>query len=143
MNSIDRKRYTWVVISAILQGLLLGIYAVIKSGPLKCVPLSIIFLVPFVFWLSQEHWGRRLMNFLLGLTLILAVFWLYRLWSLYSPDSGFYFVPSQKSELIRLSMAVFLIIPFFQCRIASWSWHFPYSEIFFQFCRNCIFKRRT
>ena len=43
---------------------------------------------------------------------------------------------AQKSDLIRISMAVFLMIPFFQCRIASWSWKFPYSEIFFQFCRN-------
>ena len=138
MNSIDRekKRYVWVIISALVQGLLLGIYAVIKSGPLLCMPLSIIFIVPFVFWLSQEHWGRRLFNFIAGLTLVLLAFWIYRLWSLHSPDTGFYFVPSQKSELIRISMAVFLTIPFFQCRIASWSWKFPYSEIFFQFCRN-------
>lgn len=136
MNLIDKKRYIWVVISAIIQGLLLGIYAVLPSGPLLCMPLTVIFLVPFVFWLSQEHWGRRLVNFLLGLTLILSALWAYRLWSLYSNEAGFYFVPSQKSELIRVSMAVFLIIPFFQCRIAAWSWKFPYSEIFFQFCRN-------
>ena len=136
MNIIDRKRYIWVVISAVIQGLLLGIYAVMPSGPLLCVPLTVIFLVPFVFWLSQEHWGRRLVNFLLGLTLVLSALWAYRLWSLYSPEAGFYVVPSQKSELIRMSMAVFLIIPFFQCRIAAWSWKFPYSEIFFQFCRN-------
>ena len=136
MNIIDRKRYIWVVISAIIQGLLLGIYAVLPSGPLLCIPLTVIFLVPFVFWLSQEHWGRRLVNFLLGLTLVLSALWAYRLWSLYSPETGFYFIPSQRSELIRVSMAVFLIIPFFQCRIASWSWKFPYSEIFFQFCRN-------
>ncbi|MBQ7559935.1 MAG: hypothetical protein IJT20_06780, partial [Synergistaceae bacterium] len=81
MNSIDKKRYLWVVISAIIQGLLLGVYAVVPSGPLKCVPLTVIFLVPFVFWLSQEHWGRRLFDFLLGLTLVLLIFWLYRLWS--------------------------------------------------------------
>ncbi|MBR0094259.1 MAG: DUF4153 domain-containing protein [Synergistaceae bacterium] len=137
MNSIDRKRYIWVVLSAIAQGLLLGVFAVVRSGPLKCVPLTVIFLVPFVFWLSQEHWGRRLSNFLLGLTLVLIVFWLYRLWSWYSPNVGnFDVVPSQKSDLIRVSMAVFLLIPFFQCRMAAWSWKFPYSEIFFQFCRN-------
>ena len=100
------------------------------------MPLTIIFLVPFVFWLSQEHWGRRLFNFLMGLTLVLLVFWLYRLWSMYYPGGSFYVVPSQKADLIRVSMAVFLLIPFFQCRIATWSWEFPYSEIFFQFCRN-------
>ena len=136
MNSIDKKRYIWVIISALFQGILLGIYAIIKSGPLTCMPLTVIFLVPFVFWLSQEHWGRRLVNFLVGLTAVLLIFWIYRLWSLYSPNGSFYFVPSQKSDLIRTSMAVFLIIPFFQCRIAAWSWKFPYSEIFFQFCRN-------
>lgn len=136
MNKIDKKRYTWVIISAVIQGLLLGVYSVVKSGFLLCMPLSIIFLIPFVFWLSQEHWGRRLFNFLSGLTLVLFVFWLYRIWALYSPDSSFYIVPSQKSDLIRISMAVFLLIPFFQCRIAAWSWKFPYSEIFFQLCRN-------
>ena len=136
MNIIDRKRYIWVVASAIIQGLLLGVYAVLPSGPFLCMPLTVIFLVPFVFWLSQEHWGRRLVNFLLGLTIVLGALWAYRLWSLHSPEGSFYVIPSQKSELIRVSMAVFLIIPFFQCRIAAWSWKFPYSEIFFQFCRN-------
>lgn len=76
------------------------------------------------------------MNFLIGLTCVLLAFWLYRLWSLYSPNGSFYIVPSQKADLIRVSMTVFLLIPFFQCRIAAWSWKFPYSEIFFQFCRN-------
>ena len=136
MNTIDKKRYIWVVISALIQGLLLALYAVIPSGPLRCMPLTIIFLVPFVFWLSQEHWGMRLVNFLVGLTLVLGAFWAYRMWSLYSPEGSFYVVPSQKSDLIRMSIAVFLVIPFFQCRIAAWSWRFPYSEIFFQFCRN-------
>ena len=142
MNSMDRvgysdkKRYIWVVVSAVIQGLLLGIYSVVNSGVVLCMPLSIIFIVPFVFWLSQEHWGRRLFDFIGGLTAVLLAFWIYRLWSLYSPDTGFYFVPSQRSDLIRVSMTVFLVIPFFQCRIASWSWKFPYSEIFFQFCRN-------
>ena len=137
MNSIDKKRYIWVIISAIIQGLLLGLYAIAQSGPLRCMPLTVIFLVPFAFWLSQEHWGRRLFNVLLGLTGVLLLFWCYRLWSWYSPAVGnFDVVPSQKSDLIRVSMAVFLLIPFFQCRIAAWSWRFPYSEIFFQFCRN-------
>jgi len=138
MTTLDRekKRGILVVISAVIQGLLLGIYTLTKSGVLLCMPLSIIFIVPFVFWLSQEHWGRRLFNFIAGLTVVLLAFWIYRLWSLYSPDTGFYFVPPQQSELIRISMTVFLLIPFFQCRIAAWSWKFPYSEIFFQFCRN-------
>ena len=143
MNSIYKKRYIWVIISAVIQGILLGLYAVAQSGmlpaglPLKCLPLTVIFLVPFAFWLSQEHWGRRLFNLLFGLTAVLLIFWLYRLWSWYSPNGGnFDIVPSQKPDLIRLSMTVFLLIPFFQCRIASWSWKFPYSEIFFQFCRN-------
>ena len=139
MNSIDKKRYIWVVISALIQGLLLGLYAITFSGPLLCMPLTIIFLVPFVFWLSQEQWGRRLFSFIMWLTLVLLVLWLYRLWSLYSPsapNTSFRVIPSQKSELIRVSMAVFLIIPFFQCRISAWSWRMPYSEIFFQFCRN-------
>lgn len=137
MNSIDKKRYVWVIISAVIQGLLLGYYAMAQSGVIKCLPLTVVFLVPFVFWLSQEHWGRRLFNLLLGLTAVLLIFWLYRLWSWYSPDGGnFDVVPSQKPDLIRLGMTVFLLIPFFQCRMAAWSWKFPYSEIFFQFCRN-------
>ncbi len=136
MNSIERKHYIVVAVSALIQGILLGVYAVSKSGPLRCMPLTVIFIVPFAFWLSQEHWGRRLVNFLAGLTAVLLVLWLYRLWSLYSPNASFYAVPSQKSELIRASMAAFLLIPFFQCRIASWSWKVPYSEIFFQLCRN-------
>ena len=136
MNITDKKRFFWVIVSALIQGLLLAVYAVLPSGPLRCMPLTIIFLVPFVFWLSQEYWGVRLTNFLLGLTFALGAFWLYRLWSLYTTEGSFYVVPSQKSDLIRMSMAVFLIIPFFQCRMAAWSWKFPYSEIFFQFCRN-------
>ncbi|MBQ7576773.1 MAG: DUF4153 domain-containing protein [Synergistaceae bacterium] len=136
MTSLDKKRYFWVIFSALLQGLLLGIYVFVPSGPLKCMPLTVIFLVPFVFWLSQEHWGRRLFELLGWLTLALIVLWLYRLWSIYSPGVGFYYLPSQISDLIRVSMAVFLLIPFFQCRIASWSWKISYSEIFFQLCRN-------
>lgn len=73
---------------------------------------------------------------ILWLTVILLLFWGYRLWSVYSPGWSFYAAASQKSDLVRASMALFMIIPFFQCRIASWSWKFPYSEIFFQLCRN-------
>lgn len=145
MNKTDRNRYISVALSALTQGILLGIYAVITSGHpalttlkiqpprfLAFMPLTVIFLVPLVFWLSQEHWGRRLWNLLAGLTGILLALWAYRLWSYGSFDV----IPSQRADLIRISMAVFMIVPFFQCRIASWSWKFPYSEIFFQLCRN-------
>ena len=145
MNRTDRNRYICVAVSALLQGILLGIYALITSGfpalsrlsirpPefLAFMPLPAIFLVPFVFWLSQEHWGRRLWNLIAGLAAVLLLMWAYRLWSF----GGFESQHSQKSDLIRISMAVFLIMPYFQCRIASWSWKIPYSEIFFQLCRN-------
>ena len=145
MNRTDRNRYICVAVTALIQGILLGIYALVTSGLpalaqlrinlprfIASMPLTVIFLVPFVFWLSQEHWGRRLWNLLAGLTAVLLALWAYRLWSY----GGFDVVPSQKSDLIRISMAVFLIVPYFQCRIASWSWKIPYSEIFFQLCRN-------
>ena len=145
MNRTDRNRYICVAVTALLQGILLGIYALATSGlpalsqlrihfprALAFMPLTVIFLVPFVFWLSQEHWGRRLWNLLAGLTAVLLALWAYRLWSYGSFDV----IPSQKSDLVRISMAVFLIVPYFQCRIASWSWKIPYSEIFFQLCRN-------
>ena len=136
MTSTDRKRYLWIIFSALIQGLLLGIYIIVPSGFIKCMPLTVIFIVPFVFWLSQEHWGRRLFSFLGWLTLALIILWLYRIWSIYSPGTGFYYVPSQIPDLIRVSMAVFLLIPYFQTRIAAWSWDIPYSDIFFQLCRN-------
>ncbi len=119
MTSTDRKRYLWIIFSALIQGLLLGIYIIVPSGFIKCMPLTVIFIVPFVFWLSQEHWGRRLFSFLGWLTLALIILWLYRIWSIYSPGTGFYYVPSQISDLIRVSMAVFLLIPYFQTRIAA------------------------
>ncbi|MBQ9564774.1 MAG: DUF4153 domain-containing protein [Synergistaceae bacterium] len=143
MYSIDRKRYLWVTVSALLQGLLLGAYAVVRLGVVEtpnrlllCMPISLVVIVPFVFWLAQEHWGRRLTRFILCLSLILAFFYLYRLWSVYPFHGSFSVVPSQRQDLIRACMAVFLLIPFFQCRIATWSWRMPYSEIFFQLCRN-------
>ena len=68
MNRTDRNRYISVVISALIQGILLGVYTVVTSGfpalsqlriqpPrfLAFMPLTVIFIVPFVFWLSQEH----------------------------------------------------------------------------------------
>lgn len=142
MFSVDRKRYLWVGLSALLQGLLLGMYAVARAagdgagGPFLYMPLTLVVLVPFVFWLAQEHWGRRLKRFLLGLSLTLAVFYAYRLWSIYPSNGDFYIVPSQRLDLIRACMATFLLVPFFQCRIATWSWRVPYSDIFFQLCRN-------
>ena len=145
MNRTDRNRYICVALSALLQGVLLGVYALVTSGLpalsqlriqpprfLAFMPLTVIVLVPMVFWLSQEHWGRRLWNLLAGLTAVLLALWVYRIWSYGSFDV----VPSQKADLVRLSMAVFLVVPYFQCRIASWSWKVPYSEIFFQLCRN-------
>ncbi len=132
----DKNRYVCVIVTALIQGLLLGIYAVIREGVMLCLPISVILLVPFAFWLSQEHWGRRLFNLIAGLTAVLMLSWAYRMWSINSADIGLYYVPSQKGELMRLSMAVFFLMPFFQCRIATWSWRIPYSEIFFQFCRN-------
>ena len=136
MYGIDRKRYLWVILSALLQGLLLGQYAVTRSGPFLALPLPLLTVLPFAFWLAQEHWGRRLKRFLGGLTLVLSTFCAYRLWSLYPPDGMFLSMPSQSMDLLRICMAAFLLLPFFQCRIATWSWHVPYSDVFFQLCRN-------
>ena len=136
MYGIDRKRYLWVILSALLQGLLLGQYAVTRSGLFLALPLPLLTVLPFAFWLAQEHWGRRLKRFLGGLALVLSAFCAYRLWSLYPPDGMFLSMPSQGMDLLRICMAAFLLLPFFQCRIATWSWHVPYSDIFFQLCRN-------
>ncbi len=136
MYGIDRKRYLWVLLSALLQGLLMGQYAITQSGPFLALPLTPLIVVPFAFWLAQEHWGRRLKRFLGGLALVLSAFYAYRLWSLYPPDGMFLSMPSQSMELLRNCMAAFLLLPFFQCRIATWSWRVPYSDIFFQLCRN-------
>lgn len=135
-SSIDRKRYLWVTLSALIQGLLLGQYEMTGSGLFLCIPLTVVVTVPFAFWLAQEHWGRRLRRFLLWLTLVLSLLFAYRLWSVYTPGVGLGVMPFQRGDLIRTSTAVFLLLPFFQCRIATWRWRIPYSEIFFQFCRN-------
>ena len=154
MNSIDRKRYFWVIGSALAQGVLIGLYLCalfLNSQPdfkfldfnldlnlnlFLCMPLTLIVILPCVFWLAQEHWGKRLNILLLSLAGILIIFYLYRLWAMYPTDGNFSVVPSQKLDLIRACMAAFLIIPFFQCRIATWGWDVPYSDIFFQLCRN-------
>lgn len=136
MNTIDRKRYFWITGSALIQGIFTGLYLSASNGLMLYMPLTLIIILPSVFWLAQEHWGRRLDIFLLSLGAILALFYFYRLWAMYPLDGNFSIVPSQRLDLIRTCMAVFLIIPFFQCRIATWGWKIPYSDIFFQLCRN-------
>ena len=136
MYGINRRRYLWVSISALLQGLLLGRYAYTYSGLFLALPVPLVVVVPFALWLGQEHWGRRLRRFLGALTLLLAVFYTYWLWSVFPADSEIYYLPTQSMNLIRICAAVFLFLPYFQCRIATWSWRVPYSEVFFQLCRN-------
>ncbi|MDR1049233.1 MAG: DUF4153 domain-containing protein [Synergistaceae bacterium] len=136
MYGIDRRRYFWVSASALLQGFLLSIYAYASSGPYLALPLSIVLIVPFALWLAQEHWGRRLRRFLLALTALLAVFHFYWLWSVLPAEPDIHYLPAQTMTLTRLCIAIFLFLPFFQCRIATWSRHIPYSEVFFQLCRN-------
>ncbi|MDR1376501.1 MAG: DUF4153 domain-containing protein [Synergistaceae bacterium] len=136
MYGIDRKRYFWVGVSALFQGFLLAKYAVTSSGPFLALPLTLVVVVPFSLWLGQELWGRRLKRFLGSLTALLAVFYAYWLWSVFPMESEIYYLPAQNMNLTRICAAVFLFLPFFQCRIATWSWRVPYSEVFFQLCRN-------
>ena len=136
MYGIDRRRYLWVSVSALLQGLLLGKYMYADTGLFLALPLPLIIIVPFALWLGQEHWGRRLMRFLGALTAILSVFCAYWLWSVWPADAEVYFMPPQNMYLTRICAVVFMFLPFFQCRIAMWSWRVPYSEVFFQLCRN-------
>jgi hypothetical protein len=136
MYGIDRKRYFWVGVSALLQGLLLAKYATTVSGPFLALPLTLVVVVPFSLWLGQEHWGRRLRRFLGSLTALLVAFHAYWLWSVFPMESEIYYLPTQNMNLTRICAAVFLFLPFFQCRIATWSWRVPYSEVFFQLCRN-------
>ncbi|MDR2137683.1 MAG: DUF4153 domain-containing protein [Synergistaceae bacterium] len=136
MYGIDRKRYFWVCTSALLQGFLLGKYLYTSSGVFLALPLNLVVVVPFAFWLGQEYWGRRLKRFLGSLALLLTLFYAYWLWSVFPPESEIYVLPTQNMNLTRISIATFLLLPFFQCRIASWSWRVPYSDIFFQLCRN-------
>ncbi|MDR2529359.1 MAG: DUF4153 domain-containing protein [Synergistaceae bacterium] len=136
MYGIERKRYFWVSVSALLQGLLLAEYANAGSGLFLALPLTLVVALPFSFWFAQEHWGRRLRRFLAALAGSLAVFYAYWLWSVFPTSAEFYYLPTQNMVLTRVCVAVFLFLPFFQCRIASWSWRVPYSEVFFQFCRN-------
>ena len=136
MYGIDRNRYLWVGGSALLQGLALAKYVSASSGPFLMVPLTLVVAVPFSLWLGQEHWGRRLKRFLGALAALLAIFYAYWLWSVFPTESELYYLPTQKMNLMRICAALFLFLPFFQCRIATWSWRVPYSEVFFQLCRN-------
>ena len=136
MYGIDRKRYIWVGVAALIQGLLLGKYVYTDTGFFLALPLPLVIIVPFSLWLAQEHWGRRLMRFLSALTVTLSVFCAYWLWSTWPPDSEIHYLPTQIMNLQRMCIAIFLFLPFFQCRIAMWSWRVPYSEVFFQLCRN-------
>jgi hypothetical protein len=136
MYSIDRQRYLWVGVSALLQGILLAQYVTTTSGLFLALPLTLVVVVPFSLWLGQEHWGKRLKRFLGSLAALLFVFYAYWLWSVFPMGAEIHYLPTQNMNLARICAAVFLFLPFFQCRIATWSWHVPYSEVFFQLCRN-------
>ncbi|MDR1649567.1 MAG: DUF4153 domain-containing protein [Synergistaceae bacterium] len=136
MHGLDRKRYFWVIVSALLQGFLLSCYVYTGSGPFLTLPLAPVVIVPFALWLGQEPWGRRLRLFLAALAALLLVFHAYWLWAALPVDSSVYRLPSQNMNLARICVAVFLFLPFFQCRIATWRWRVPYSDVFFQICRN-------
>ena len=150
MYDTDKKRYFWVGLTAFLQGFLLwtnfsgqtvvpffrnwGVAD--EQNVYSSIPLSIIVIIPIALWLSQDHWGRRLVRFIGGLFIVLVLLRVYWLWSM-MPISIFA-VPATVSNtsVVAICIVVFFILPYFQCRIASWSWHIPYSEVFFQFCRN-------
>lgn len=131
MYSTDKKRYFWVGLTALLQGLLLWVHFGRPvgfpwggTGLYSSVLLSIAVIVPVALWLSQDHWGRRLMRMMCGLFAALAVF-------TYTSASSM-----SNTNFVAVCIAVFFLLPYLQCRMASWSWHIPYSEMFFQFCRN-------
>ena len=156
MYNTDKKRYFWVGITAFLQGFLLwinfsghtvvpflGSFAQEHSAALtggqnlySSIPLSIIVIIPITLWLSQDHWGRRLVRFICGLFFVLIIFRLYWLWSVMPVSNVMIHAAVSNTNFVAICIAVFFMLPYFQCRIASWSWHIPYSEIFFQFCRN-------
>ncbi|MDR1741119.1 MAG: DUF4153 domain-containing protein [Synergistaceae bacterium] len=141
MYGIDRKRYFWVGASALLQGLLLGLLGLsghgAVSGLWQALPVSIIVIVPFALWLAQESWGGRLKRFLAALTAGLAVLHAYWLWSAMPEGADILSpLPTQHMSVVRLCAAVFLFLPFFQCRMATWNRRVSYSEVFFQLCRN-------
>jgi hypothetical protein len=154
MYHTDKKRYFWVGITALLQGILLwtnfsgqtvvplfrdwaqASSLVTSENMYSSIPLSIIVLIPIALWLSQDHWGRRLARFIGGLFAVLTLFRLYWLWSVMPVSDVVFPATVSNTNFAAICIAVFFMLPYFQCRIASWSWHIPYSEIFFQFCRN-------
>lgn len=143
MYSTDKKRYIWVGFTALLQGILLWLYfdesgaaAATERSLYMSVPLSIVVIVPLSLWLSQDNWGRRLMRFVGGLFALLVSFRLYWLWSVIPIGSSAIPVTFSNTSFVSVCIAVFFFLPYFQCRIASWSWHIPYSDVFFQFLRN-------
>ena len=154
MYHSDIKRYFWVGLTAFLQGFLLwfnfsgqtvvpflGDFAQAAASTggqnmYSSIPLSIIVIIPITLWLSQDHWGRRLVRFISGLFFVLVLFRLYWLWSVMPASNVVITAAASNINFVAVCIAVFFILPYFQCRIASWSWHIPYSEIFFQFCRN-------
>ena len=154
MYHTDKKRYFCVGLTAFLQGFLLwanfsGQTVVPFLGDLaqaqaqnagqnmySSIPLLIIVIIPITLWLSQDHWGRRLARFIGGLFMVLILFMLYWFWSVMPMSSAVIPAAASNTNFAAVCIAVFFMLPYFQCRMASWSWHIPYSEIFFQFCRN-------
>ncbi|MCL1874862.1 MAG: DUF4153 domain-containing protein [Synergistaceae bacterium] len=158
MYHTDKIRYFWVGLTALLQGFLLWVnYSGQTVVPLlrdlvqvqvqadaladrmnmfSSIPLSIIVIIPLILWLSQDHWGRRLARFIGGLFIVLGLFRLHWFWSLVSVSNVVIPATVSNTNFVAVCIAVFFMLPYFQCRIASWNWRIPYSEIFFQFCRN-------
>ena len=156
MYHTDKKRYFWVGLTALLQGFLLwtnfsgqtvapffgnfvqtqATALIARQNVYSFMPLSIIVIIPITLWLSQDHWGRRLARFISGLFIALVLLRLYWLWSMMPASDAVIPAAVSNTSFVALCIAAFFILPYFQCRIASWSWHIPYSEIFFQFCRN-------
>jgi hypothetical protein len=110
--------------------------AVDEHNAYSSVLLLIIVIIPIALWLSQDHWGRRLVRFIGGLFLVLVILRVYWLWSMTPISITATPAAVSNTSFVAICIVVFFILPYFQCRIASWSWHIPYSDVFFQFCRN-------
>jgi len=146
----DKKRYFWVGLTAFLQGFLLWTSfsgqtvvpffrnwsAASEHNAYSSVPLSIIVIIPVTLWLSQDHWGRRLVRFIGGLFTVLVLLRVYWIWSMMPVSVIAIPAAVSNTSFVAVCIVIFFILPYFQCRIASWNWHIPYSEVFFQFCRN-------
>jgi len=149
MYNTDKKRYFWVGLTAFLQGFLLWTsfsgqtvvpffrnWGAAGENSAFSIPLSIIVIIPVALWLSQDHWGRRLVRFIGGLFIVLVLLRIYWLWSMMPISIVAVPAAVSNTSFVAICIVIFFILPYFQCRIASWSWHIPYSEVFFQFCRN-------